>query len=88
MKRLGSGYLGSSELVNSGSGEFEIVPNKKSFYKFEFVSPAGDAVTVKINNSDEICLWNGYFNIDKNDAPIHSFVIVTPAVDFYWYGAY
>ena len=88
MKRLGSGFLGSSELVNSGSGEFEIVPNKKSFYKFEFITKEEQEIRVKINGGDPIVLWNGYFTIDHRDAKIHSFIIMDSDIEFYWYGAY
>ena len=95
MVRVGSGYMGSPELMNSGDGNLEIVPqstndggNKYSFYKFEFVSPEIREVTVRINNGEPICLCSGYFTTEPSDAEINSFIIETPNVDFYWYGAY
>lgn len=90
MAIIGSGYMGSPELMNSGAGNLEIVPKNKglSFYKFEFVCPNVQEVVVKINNSEPICLGNGYFATEHVDANIHSFIVVTPDIDFYWYGAY
>ncbi|GIN23137.1 hypothetical protein [Siminovitchia fordii] len=95
MIRLGSGYLGSPSLMNSGEGSFQVIPNppenwsmKYNFYKFEFACPNIQEVTVKINEGEPICLGNGYFATEYYDAPIWSFVVVDPDVDFYWYGAY
>lgn len=92
MSRIGSGYLGSSELMNSGGGEFEIVPQpsdkKYLFYKFEFLSVVEQEVLVQINGGEPILLWNGYITTGKNDAEISSFKVLTPNVDFYWYGAF
>ncbi len=95
MRRIGIGYKGSSSLMNSGEGNFQVIPSPPShwtvgynFYKFEFISKTQSEVVVKINNEEEIVLSNGYFTIEPYDAPIWSFVVVTPSVDFYWTGGY
>lgn len=95
MARVGSGFKGSPELLNSDEGNYEIIPQPESsndkrylFYKFEFICKENKEVTVQINNGEPIVLWNGYFSTDRSDAEIHSFKIATPNVDFYWYGAY
>lgn len=95
MFRLGNGYKGSSSLMNSGEGNFQVVPPSPdkwtvgyNFYKFEFMTKIAGEVTVKINNEEPILLSNGHFSIDYIDSPIWSFIVIDPNVDFYWYGAY
>ena len=88
----GSGYKGSPAVMNSGAqGEMEIIPlnsrgKNYSFYTFQFKSKVSP-VTVKINN-EQICLDDDTFSMGKDDAPIHSFVVVTPNVQFTWIGAF
>ena len=89
---IGSGYKGSSELLNSDLGNYELIPVKPnsdkrySFYKFEFKSMTSP-LTVKINE-ETIYLHNGYFSIDRYDSPIYSFIVIDENIDFSWIGAY
>ena len=89
----GSGYKGSPELMNSGAnGNVELIPPKPyngknySFYSFEFECDT-KPVVVKING-EQICLQHGTFSMGTQDAPIFSFMVVTPNVEFTWIGAY
>ena len=88
----GSGYKGSPSVMNSGAeGNMEIIPlnnrnRKYSFYTFQFKAKVAP-VTVEING-ERICLDDTVFSMGKDDAPISSFVVVTPNVEFTWIGAY
>ena len=90
---MGAGYKGSPDLMNSGDGNFEIIPtnpnsNKRfNFYKFSFKSRTVP-IQFKINNGETIFLDEPIFSIDRYDSPIHSFVVVSENVDFSWIGAY
>lgn len=89
MTRIGIGYKGSSNLINSGEGDFQVIPSSGySFYKFEFLAKNETEVTVKINNEVPIMLAHGRFTMDFIDAPIWSFIVIDPDVDFYWCGAH
>ena len=90
---MGAGYKGSSDLMNSGNGNLEIIPvnpdsNKRyNFYKFSFKSRTVP-VRFKINNDETIFLDEPIFSIDRLDSPIHSFIVLDANVDFSWIGAY
>jgi hypothetical protein len=91
--RLGSNYLGSSDIQLSSANQ-EIIPlppagwtGKYNFYKFSFFNE--QSVKVKVNGGNPIYLQaNQGFNIDQVDAPIYSFVIVDAGITFNWIGAY
>lgn len=90
---MGAGYEGSEDLMNSGAGNLEIIPNKPdsdkkyNFYKFSFKSRTVP-FKFKINNEKIIFLDEPIFSIDRYDSPIHSFVVLSENVDFTWIGAY
>ncbi|MBD1379238.1 hypothetical protein [Metabacillus arenae] len=91
--RLGTGYIGSPSILISSANE-ECIPeppshwNKKySLYKFTF-SNSG-ACSIKVNNGSPIYIADGQgFSIEKEDAPITSFVIVEAGVSYNWIGAF
>lgn len=89
--RLGSGYIGSSNLQTSVANE-EIIPSppqgqyRYNCYTFSFMND--QACSVVINNSSSIYLRaNQGFNMDENDAPIISFKIVENGITFNWIAA-
>ena len=93
--RIGSGYLGSSQIKTTTSPNTEIIPDtpagwsfpKYQFYKFSFFNY--QPCTVKINNGEPIYLQAEQgFQSDYMDAPIFSFVIQEAGVQYQWIGAY
>jgi hypothetical protein len=92
--RIGVGYLGSPSLETSTANK-EVIPNspvgwtgRYNLYKFSFDN-AEQACSVKINGGSPIYLKAGQgFEIQKEDAPIWSFVIVEAGVSYNWIGAY
>jgi hypothetical protein len=94
MSRLGSGYIGSSQLLTSTLNQ-EIIPlpdssksfKKYSLYKFSFSN--NQDVTVIINNDATIFIPAGRgFEIDETDAPIYSFVIKEAGITYNWAACY
>lgn len=91
--KIGRGYIGSSNLQTSTANQ-EIIPSPPSHwtlgyncYKLSFFN--SQDCTVKINNLDPIYLQaNQGFEMDKEDSPITSFVIIESGVGFNWIGAY
>lgn len=95
-QRIGSGYIGSSGILTSTANQ-EIIPTppaelgwtlKYNLYKFSFVPL--QSCQVQINNGQSIYIDadSGGFFTDHIDAPIWSFKIITPSIQFYWVGAY
>lgn len=91
--RIGSGYIGSSDLITS-TVNLEIIPSPPvgwsvgySLYKFALSNT--EQCHVKINGGNPILLaaLQG-FSMDSIDAPISSFVIVESGITFNWIGAY
>lgn len=92
--RIGSGYKGTPSIQTSTANQ-EIIPPtpagwsgvKLSFYKFSFQNKAN--CTVKINGGDPIYLEaDDGFEVNLEDAPITSFVIVEAGIQFKFIGAY
>lgn len=94
MTRVGTGYVGSPNLQTSTSNQ-EIVPSSPSgwtipykLYKFSFSNTNQDC-HVKINGGDQIFITSGQgFEMDENDAPITSFIIVESGITFNFLGAF
>lgn len=92
--RIGQGYIGSDSLKTSVAGA-EIIPNvpsnwtgKYNLYKFSFDN-AEQPCSVKINGGNQIYLKAGQgFEIQKEDAPIWSFVIVEAGIKYNFIGAF
>lgn len=88
--RIGSGYIGSSELQTSIANQ-EIIPTRENgrpynCYKFAFMND--QACTILINKSiTPILLRSGQgFSISEIDSPIHSFKIVESGITFNFIG--
>lgn len=89
----GSGYKGSPELQISTANQ-EIIPAKPAnwtggykLYKFSFDNKQD--VTVRLNNETTLFLEAEQgFEMERGDAPIFSFVVITSGVQFLWVGAY
>ncbi len=91
----GSGYLGSESPISSEEGNYQIIPDSPDhwtsgykFYKFEFKTIEPTEVIVRINDGNPIYLNDGYFATEIGDAPINSFVVLTPETEFTWLGGY
>lgn len=91
---MSNGYLGSPSILISTSNE-EILPSapeswtddRYTLYALSFLNKT--LCTVIINNGNPIHLEaNQGFKSTKDDAPIESFVIVTPNIQYSWIGAY
>jgi hypothetical protein len=93
MSRNGVGYIGSSDLQTSTTNQ-EIVSSSPSgwtipfkLYKMSFLN--NQDCHVKINGGDQIFLSAGQgFEMNENDAPIQSFIIVESGITFNFMGAY
>lgn len=91
--RLGSGYIGSTEVQVSTANQ-EVVPPKEegwthgyNFYKFAFYNDQD--CSVKINNKNTIFLRATQgFSMDQVDSPIFSFVIIEPNISYNFIGTY
>lgn len=94
MAQIGTGYLGTAKLETS-TKNLDIVPSKPekwtigyNLYKFSFMNP-DQSCTVKINGGDPIYIDSGAgFNMDQNDAPVRSFVIVEPDIKYWFIATY
>ena len=92
--RLGSGYLGSSDILKSNANE-EVIPMRPeghtvpySFYKFTFSNP-NQPCRVRINGGAPIYIDTGNgVSIDYVDAPIWSFIILEPDIDYNWFAGH
>lgn len=91
---LGSGYVGSPDLLTSVA-YVEVLPNAPtgwtkgySFYKFSFSND--QSCHVQINgNTGQIYLRAGQgFNVDQNDKAVTSFMVVESGITFNWIGAF
>ncbi|MEI2464980.1 hypothetical protein [Niallia taxi] len=93
MYRIGSNFIGSSKLTTS-TEMHQVVPSPPThwskgynFYRFSFHNTI--PCTVKINEDEPIFLRGRQgFNTDYYDAPIRSFVIIEPGVQFNWVAGY
>lgn len=93
MYRLGSNFIGSSKITTSEANH-QVVPSPPSnwskgynFYRFTFHNTT--PCTVKINDDSPIFLRGGQgINTDIYDAPIRSFVIIEPGIQFNWMAGY
>lgn len=89
MYNKGRGYDGGSGTSTSNK-QLIINPagwTKYELYEFSFLNT--QACTVIVNKSNPIpCPANVGFQIDDNDAPIYSFIIVEPNVEYTWRGKY
>jgi len=85
MSRLGSSFIGSSDLQTSTSN-MEIIPINTDAYKFSFVND--QICHVKINGKNPIYLraLQG-FESDETDKEIRSFIIVEVNITFNFIGA-
>ncbi|ARK30787.1 hypothetical protein [Halalkalibacter krulwichiae] len=84
--RIGIGYLGSERLETSTANQ-EVIPERKRLYKFSFLNRAD--TQVMINGKELIFLQaNQGFNMDEEDQPLQSFVVVDEGIEFNWIGAY
>lgn len=82
MSRLGSNFIGSSEVETSVSNE-EILPSP--CYKLSLI-PESDC-TASINGSEPIFLKGGVgFSTNQIDAKINSFKILEDGVQYFWIG--
>jgi hypothetical protein len=89
----GNGYIGSSSLQTSTANQ-EVIPSPPAgwtfgyfCYKFSFMNDQD--CHVKINGGDQIFLRAGQgWQMDQNDKPISSFIIVDSTITFNWFGAY
>jgi hypothetical protein len=92
--RIGQGYIGTDSLKTSTANQ-ECIPSvpvnwtgRYNLYKFSFDN-ADQSCSVKINGGSPIYLKAGQgFEIQKEDAPIWSFVIVEAGISYNWIGAY
>lgn len=88
---LGSGYIGSPSIQTSTANQ-EIIQQHNiaphgSVYKFTF-KPYNNC-TIIINDLQPMFLEEGQaWSIEKEDAPITSFVIVESGVSYIYWGAY
>jgi len=81
-RRLGSQFIGSSEIETSVANE-EIVT--QTCYKFSIV-PQEDC-TASINGSEPIFLKGGVgFSTNQVDAIINSFKILEDGIPYFWIG--
>lgn len=94
MTRNGSGYVGSSQISVSTSNQ-EVIPSSLplnwnqgyKLYKFSF-SNQQDCHVI-INGGNQIFLpSNSGFEMEEDDAPIYSFIIVESGISYNWIGAY
>ena len=84
---MASGYNGG-EGVSTANQKIigdESIPRK--YYELSFLNT--QKCTVVVNNSNPIPCPEGIgFEIDSNDTPISSFVIVEPEINYIWRGKY
>jgi hypothetical protein len=94
MSRLGSGYIGSSQLLTSTVNQ-EIIPSppsskpfkKYSLYQMSFLNDQN--CTVVINEDATIFLRAGQgFESDSEDMPIYSFVVKESGITYNWIAAF
>lgn len=84
----GIGYDGN---IGTSTANQELVINRNGwtdfgFYEFSFLN--SQDCTVKINgNSIPLSVDQGV-QIDADDAPIKSFIIVQSGIDYKWFGRY
>jgi hypothetical protein len=95
--RIGNDYIGSSDLLTTQIGNFEVIPSPPSelnwtqgykLYKFSFSNP-NQSCHVKINGGNPIFLSVSQgFEMDESDDPIESFIIVEQGITYNFIGCY
>lgn len=82
----GSSYDGSPELMTSVAGE-EIIPDKRSYYKFSLINKQD--TTVSVNESSPIFISAGVgFTMNEVDGRVSSFKILEDGIEYHWIGGY
>lgn len=84
---MATGYNGGESISTSNQQLFENVAIPRKYYEFSFLNE--QKCSVKVNGSNPIpCPAGIGFEINSNDAPIGSFVIVEPNINFTWRGKF
>lgn len=95
MYRLGSGYIGSSELKTTTEANEQVIPNKPeswtmkyNCYRFSFMNDQQCSVLIN-SNTNPIMLRAGQgFTMSEIDSPIYSFKIVEAGITYNFIGAF
>lgn len=93
MTYKGNGYLGSSTLETSTANQ-ELIPEKQIEwtygYKIRKLSFINKQSTQIIINSETTLFLdaNQGFEMDENDEPITSFIVVEAGINFQWIAGY